>query len=373
MKIAVNTQLLIKDKLEGIGWFIYETLKRITIQHPEHHFTFLFDRPFPDEFIFSGNITPIIVSPPSRHPALWYLRFEHLIPHILKKHKPDLFFSPDGWSSTNTIVKTHVVIHDLNFEHYPKDLSIANRLFFKHYFPKYANNAERIATVSEYSKKDIVDTYKILPEKIDVVYNGVNENYKPISELEKELTKQKISQKADYFLYVGALHPRKNISNLLKAFDEFKKTNSNDIKLVIVGEKYWWTNEIQRAYDGMKFKSEVIFLGAQQAAQLKNIIASAKAMLYVSKFEGFGIPILEAMQCDVPVITSNVTSMPEVAGNSAILVDPFSIDSIKNAMLQITSDEYLRKDLIEKGRIRRNNFSWDKTAQLLWKSIEKSL
>jgi len=371
LRIVVNTRLLLKNKLEGIGWFTYETLKRITQQHPEHHFVFAFDRDFDADFIFSDNITPIVIKPQARHPFLYYAWFEFSIPNLLKDLKPDLFLSPDGYLSLSAKTKSLAVVHDLNFEHYPEYLPYLSRKYYQHFFPKYCKAATRIATVSEYSKKDIVDTYKIASEKIDVVYNGANEIYKPLPKSEKQLIKQKYSQSADYFLYVGSLHPRKNVSGLLKAFDAFKKSSSNNIKLIIAGEKYWWTDEMKNAYDTMQFKNDVIFLGMQSANQLKYLIASAMAMVYVSFFEGFGIPILEAMRCDVPVITSNVTSMPEVAGNATLLADPFSVDSIKDAMQQIAGNESLRKDLIEKGRIRKNNFSWDKTASLLWESIEK--
>ena len=116
MKIAVNTRLLLEGKMDGIAWFTYETMKRITVQHPEHEFLFIFDRPFSESFIFSGNVTGVIAHPQSRHPVLWYMFFEFGIPAVLKKHKPQLFFSPDGWLSLNTQVKSMAVIHDLNFE-----------------------------------------------------------------------------------------------------------------------------------------------------------------------------------------------------------------------------------------------------------------
>lgn len=371
MKIVVNTRLLLKNKLEGIGWFTYETLKRITKSHPEHHFIFIFDRTFDQEFIFSDNITPVVLSPQARHPLLFYIWFEYSITRILKDLKADLFLSPDGYLSLSTEVKSLAVIHDLNFEHYPKDLPYLVRRYYQYFFPKFAHKAVRIATVSEYSKQDIATTYGVESNKIDVVYNGVGESFAPVSEEEKRNTKNKYTRSSDFFLFIGSLHPRKNITRLFLAFDEFKKSTSSDIKLLIVGQKYWWTNEIEHAFKNMQFQADVLFTGGLPHQELKNIIASAMALVYVSYFEGFGIPILEAMQCDVPVITSNITSMPEVAGDAALFVDPFSVDSIKEAMLKIANDEQMRITLIEKGRERRQVFSWDKTAGLLWESIEK--
>ena len=127
MKIAVNTRLLLPDKLEGIGWVAFETLKRITRAHPEHEFYFIFDRKWDDMFIFSDNVTPVAVSPQARHPFLYYLWFEWSVPHILKKVKADLFLSPDAYLSLRTEVKSIAVFHDLNFEHYPNDLPFLER------------------------------------------------------------------------------------------------------------------------------------------------------------------------------------------------------------------------------------------------------
>lgn len=373
MEIVVNTRLLLKNKLEGIGWFSYETLKRITIAHPEHHFIFLFDRDFDEDFIFSDNITPLILSPQSRHPFLFYWWFEFSVADFLKKYKPDLFLSPDGYLSLKADCKQLAVIHDISFEHYPKDVSWIVRKYYTRFFPKFALKASRIATVSQFSKQDIIEKYKIDPAKIDVVYNGCNESYAPIDEASKQKTKEHFSKNADFFLFVGSLHPRKNISRLFEAFDQFKTAEKNDVKLIIVGEKYRWTSDIKKSYLSMKFKEDVIFTGRLSSDDLKNVIGSALAMVYVPYFEGFGIPILEAMNCDVPVITSNITSMPEVAGDAALLVDPFSTISISDAMLNIFKDENLRKSLIEKGRKRRLDFSWNKTADALWKSIEKTI
>lgn len=380
MLIAVNTRLLLKDKLEGIGWFTYESLKRITKDHPEHQFLFLFDRPFSDEFIFSDNITPLVVGPQARHPFLWYWWFEQSLPKVFHKHEPDLFLSTDGFISLSYSApagtkqcKSLPVIHDLNFEYYPEHIPFLARKFFKKYFPQYAKKADRIATVSEYSKQDISKKYKVSSEKIDVVYDGANETFKPVSEEQKKIIRQKYTGGERYFLFVGALSPRKNIARMLQAFDEFKKAEASKMKLVIVGEKLFMTNEIETVYSSMQFKSDVVFTGRLRVSELKDVMASAFALAFVPYFEGFGIPIVEAMYCDVPVITSNVTSMPEVAGNAALLVDPFSADSIKEAMMKIYKDEILRNQLIANGRKQRENFSWDKTADKLWNCMEKTL
>ncbi len=370
MRIAVNTRLLIKNKLEGIGWFTFENLKRITTTHPEHEFFFIFDRKHHPDFIFSKNTTPIEVFPQARHPLLYYCWFEHSIPAALKKIKADIFFSPDGYLSLKTKVPSINVFHDLNFEHYPKDLPFLERKYYKYYFPKFARKARKIATVSTYSKNDIIKNYKVGPEKIEVVYNGASENYKPLKAGDIKTVRKKYAQGKPYFVFIGSLHPRKNLVNLFKAYDIFRKKTDQEVKLLIVGEKKWWTTPIREAYERSDFRKDIVFTGRLEIRELSKILASALALTYVSYFEGFGIPIVESFRCNVPVITSNITSMPEVAGEAALLVDPFSPDDIASAMTKIVKDGSLRKELIEKGSKRKDIFTWNKSAERLWNTIE---
>jgi glycosyltransferase involved in cell wall biosynthesis len=372
MKIAVNTRLLLSGKLDGIGWFTHHVLRHLATDHPDVEFIFFFDRPWDEEFIFNENVTPVKLFPQARHPFLYYLWFEHAVPRALHKHNIDLFLSPDGYLSLSTDVPQVGVIHDLNFEHHPKDLPFLTRWYYRYYFPQFALKAKRIATVSEFSKKDIVHCYGVEENKIDVVYNGVNEIYQPINEQEKTHTREKVAHGKPYFLFVGMLHPRKNITRLFKSFEQFKKTDIKDFKLVIVGKKMWWTHEMESTYVSMKFKNDVIFTGTQPVDELKNIVASAHAMTYVSCFEGFGVPIIESMRCGVPVITSNITSMPEISGDAALLVDPFNTNSISEAMTKIALDDQLWKRLAAAGMERSKLFSWKKTSGLMWETIIKS-
>jgi len=373
VKIAVNTRLLLKDKLEGIGWFTYESLKRITCQHPEHEFIFIFDRPYHDDFIFSKNITPVVTGPQARHPILYYIWFNYSIPKVLDQHQVDLFLSPDGYIPLKSKVKTLAVFHDLNFEHYPKDLPSSERYYYRKYFPQFATNATRLATVSNYSKQDIVSQYKIDDSKIEVVYNGANEKFTPLPDNIKKLVREKYTGGKPYFIFIGALNPRKNLVNLLKAFDEFKKTDRNSIQLLIVGEKMFKTNDIFETYENMHFKADVNFSGRLNGIELHKALASALALTYVSYFEGFGIPIVEAFYTETAVITSNVTSMPEVAGDAALFVDPFSPEDISRALSKMATDLELRKTLISKGKIRREKFNWQNTADNLWNAIQNTV
>lgn len=371
MRIAVNTRLLMKNKLEGIGWFTFETLKRITQNHKEHEFLFIFDRTFSEEFIFTPNVKPYVLKPVTRHPFLWYIWFEHSIPSFLHKHNIDLFLSPDGYISLSTRIPQISVIHDINFAHRPKDLPLLTRTYYNYYFPRFAHRARRIATVSEYSKNDICNTYRVPSEKVDVVYNGAGAHYQPLNDAEKAKVKEEYMRGADYFIFVGSLHPRKNIPGLLSAFEAFKNETRSNIKLAIVGEVMFKTGEINSLLQKMNHREAVVFTGRKNAAELGRLLAGALALVFVPFFEGFGIPVVEAMYCDVPVIASNVTSLPEVAGDAALPADPHSVDAIKNAMVQIAKDAQLRNQLIEKAREQRQKFTWDKSAARLWECIEK--
>ena len=176
-----------------------------------------------------------------------------------------------------------------------------------------------------------------------------------------------------YFLFVSAIHKRKNLANMLRAFDLFKERTGSDVKFLVVGAKAGAQDDLEEVYAKMKFADEVRFLGHLKSTELSKLMASALALLYVSLFEGFGIPIVEAFHAETAVITSTVTSMPEVAGDAALLVDPLSVDQIVDAMTQVATDDALRQQLIEKGMLQRQKFSWDQTAAKLWNCVEKAM
>jgi glycosyltransferase involved in cell wall biosynthesis len=373
MRIAINTRFLIMNKLEGIGWFTYETLSRIVRSHPEHHFYFIFDRKPDPKFIFSTNVTPVILYPQARHPILWYLWFEFSVRRFLKRIKPDLFISTDGFLPLHSSIPSIGVIHDINFHHYAEGLPLLTRKYYNHFFTQFAHKASRIVTVSEYSKNDIAKSFNVSEDKIDVVYNGVNTKFKPVDEEEKVKVREVYSNGNPYFVFVGALNPRKNVARLLQAFDLFLEMSGMNYSLVIVGEKMFMTKDITNAYKSMKNKDTVSFTGRLQVDELRRVVGAATAMTFVPYFEGFGIPMLEAMNCDVPLIASDRTSMPEVAGDAAYYVDPFSVESIAQAMKLIAIDEKLRDGLVAKAQKRKLLFSWDITAEKFYDSINHVL
>jgi glycosyltransferase involved in cell wall biosynthesis len=371
MIIAVNTRLLLPEKLEGIGRFAHETLQIITREHPEHTFVFIFDRKYSEAFLYADNIVPVVCFPPARHPLLWYGFFELGIPPVLRKYRADLFLSPDGWLSLHTPVRSLPVIHDLNFFELPEFIPWHVRQYYFRFFPRFVQKAHRIATVSEFSRNDIVSRFEYPRERIDVVYNGASAAFRPFSPEEQKEVQHQFAQGCPYFLFVGLIHPRKNLTNLIRAFDHFKKARSSAVKLLIVGSRKWWTDDMQEALESCTAQQDIIFTGRVPDESLSRIMAAALALVFVSHFEGFGIPLLEAMQCDTPVITSAVTALPEIGGDAMFYVDPYDVDSIASAMLALYDDPDLRQELLLKARIQRNKFSWKKTAQLLWQSVEQ--
>lgn len=368
-KVAINTRLLLTNKLEGIGWYTYEVLSRWVNSHPEVQFYFLFDRKWDEQFIFGKNVTPVKLSPQARHPILFKIWFNYSVTKWLKKNPVDVFVSTDGFVSLKTNTPQIGVIHDLNFEHRPQDLAPNIVKFYKTMMPKFANKANKLATVSEFSKQDIIQQYNIPANKIKITYNGVSPSFKPIQPEEKKSIKNEIANGEDYFVYVGSLHARKNIKNMLNAFDLFKQKTSSKLKFVIVGEKLWNKDKTTDFIQQLNYHKDIIFTGRVSSERLPKIVASARAMVYVSFFEGFGIPIIEAMQSGVPVITSNVTSMPEVAGEAALLVNPNKPEDIAIAMEEILNTDTATL-LTNKGLERAKDFNWDKTAKKLWEVIE---
>lgn len=372
MRIAINTRLLLKGKMDGIGWFTAETTRRMVTAHPEHQFFFFFDRKPDKEFIFADNVTPVVLCPQARHPVLWYLFFEWATPWALKKYKIDLYLSPDGMMPLHPKAPTLTVIHDLNFEHASGNLKASHQRYLSHYLPRFARNATRIATVSEYSKKDIADTYNIDSMKIDVVYDGSQNDYRPRSEEEKTAIRKRFTEGHPYIIFISTILKRKNLANLLRAFDKVKNHGNNDLKLVVVGRRVWWKDELAEAYDTMTHQKDVIMPGHVEPDDLSALLSAAEMLVYPSYFEGFGIPILEAMYAETAVIASKTTSMPEVGGDAALYIDPADPDDIARAILQL-EDSTLRAQLIEKGRRQRTLFSWNRTAELLWNSLMKTL
>jgi len=372
MTIAINCWILRNKKLDGIGYFTVNTISNLIKDHPDIHFQILCDKKFTETHFDFPNVTKHKLFPALRHPVLYVFYMEIVLSLFLKKHKPDLMVSVDGFLSLSSGCKQIPVIYDINFEHKPEDVKLRNRIYYRFFFKKFARKATRIATISEYSKKDIADFYKIDPSTIDNVSCGINSNFCPLDEQEVIEVRTKWSAGKPYFFFVGSMHPRKNIKGLINGFTIFKKRTGSDFKLILAGSILWSKTEIEDSFGTSPYKDDIIFTGRLSDTDLQKILGGAFALSFVPIFEGFGLPIVEAMQSGVPVICSNVTSMPEVAGDAALMVDPFNSESIAAGMERLSSDNELRNKIIAKGHVQKKLFSWSRTAQLLWECIAKA-
>jgi len=369
LNIAINCRHLLKGKLEGFGNYTYEITKRICEDQKEHTFYLIFDRDFDDSFVFSKNCIPIKLYPPTIHPFLTLFWTRYSLHTILKRYDIDLFWSPDGICDLRAKIPQVTTIHDLNFEHYPEDSPKWVSWYYRRYYPRYAHKAKQIITVSEYSKNDIANCYGIDQKKISVVYNGVSNAYRPVSREEKEEYQKSYTKGKPYFIFVGSIHPRKNVERLLQAFELFRKKNQ-EYQLLIVGSNMWRKQSLNVPE---AIEENVFFTGHVQMEILTKLMASAFALTYPPYFEGFGIPLVEAMKCDVPILSSDRTCLPEVAGDAAIYFDPFDIVHMANSMEEIVNNSSKREKLIENGRIKARNYDWDEAASKTWEILREFL
>ncbi|HOY14109.1 MAG TPA: glycosyltransferase family 1 protein, partial [Saprospiraceae bacterium] len=355
MRVGVNARLLQSDRLEGIARYLFETVQSMAKQHPEDEFILFFDRPFDTSFLNLPNIKGVLVPLATRHPILIVLWFEWLLPKALRKHQIDVFYSADNFLSLSTKTPTLLVCHDLAYMSFPQGLRWDYLWFYKVFMPKYLARADKIITVSEFVKRDVINNMQVSSNKISVAYNALPTRENVWIESEVALSTVKQLAERPYFVFVGALHPRKNIVNLIKAFIQFSQRNNKSHQLVIIGKLAWKTEEIAK----MLQTEGVIHLQQIKDNQLMHILKGAVAMVYPSFFEGFGIPILEGFAAGIPVITSSVSSMPEVGGKAVLLVDPQSVNDICVAMERIANDKLLVQKMVLLGEERLKVFDWN--------------
>lgn len=372
MKIVFNCWLLRNRQLDGIGNFTVQVLQRIIKNHPEQHFDILVDKKFENFYFDYPNVSLHRIFPALRHPLLYILFLEIRLPLFLKKLKPDLVVAMDGFLSLASKSNQLPVVYDLNFEHYPENLPWRNRVYYRFFFPRFVRKSSRVITISEYSKDDIIKTYHYPAEKIDNVYCGISEYFYPCSDDEKRNTMKQYAGGNEYYFFAGTMHPRKNIVRLIEAFIAFKQKNSNKVKLVLAGHIMWDDASIRKVIEGSNIKDDVVLAGRVSNETLRLLLGSARALVFVPVFEGFGLPVVEAWQCGAPVICSNVTSLPEVAGDAAIVVDPFNVEQIAGAM-QTMMDDSVQQHYIEAGNKRKQLFSWKETAGLFWEAMQRTI
>lgn len=366
MKIAINTRFLLPGALEGFGWYTHEIASRMVKNHPEDEFFFFFDRPFDRRFIYAENVTPVVLFPPARHPWLFRWWFEHSVPAALKRCGAEVFFSPDSMCSLRSPVRTVMTCHDLAPLHFPEQIEARHRAYLLKYLPKWLQRADHVLTVSHYVEEDLKKNCRIPPEKLTAVYNGCRETFRPLPAAEQQLVRDAYSGGQPFFFFAGAIHPRKNVHQIIRAYDLFRAASNDGVKLLLAGRFAWQTGVIKAAWEQATFREDVRFLGYLDDTELPRLMAAALAMVYPSQEEGFGLPLVEAMASETPVITSNVSCLPEIAGDAALLVNPIDTGDMARAMTRIWQEPALRAQLVEKGLIRKTAFDWQPAADKIY-------
>ena len=363
MIIGVNARLLLTHRMEGIARYTWESLKVMFDQHPEDQFILFFDRKFDPLFVQANNVEGVVVYPQARHPILWKIWFDYMIPRAVRKHKVDVFWSPDGFASKVLSVKQLMTTHDLTYLHFPESMRTEQLGYYQRNVPLFHRFADHISTVSEATKKDVMTSLAIEDKKISVAMNA----------LTKEVIPQRERMiKDEYLLYLGSIHPRKNIVRLLEAYDDFRSKNSGlSPKMVLAGRRAFGNDDLDRLVSKMDFGEDVIFTGMVSDIEKQNLLKHARIFIYVSLFEGFGIPILEAMEAGVPVITSHSGALAEVSGGSTLGLDPTKKEEITDAIEKLYNDDLLRQELIRMGHRRTQDFSWEDTASKIYMQIQK--
>jgi glycosyltransferase involved in cell wall biosynthesis len=259
--------------------------------------------------------------------------------------------------------RTVLTVHDVLYERYPEFFTKMDLYRNKIGVPWSCRRADHIITVSDSSKRDLIEIYGLDASRITVTYHGPNDCYCPLDQGEaKERLKRRYGLESEFILYVGAIQPRKNVPRLLSAFAELKRKHRIPQKLVIVGPKAWLATEAFRAIENHSAKGDVVVTGYVPQEDLAYFYNAATAFVYVSICEGFGLPVLEAMACGTPTITSRGSSLEEVAGGAAVLVDPLDVSAIASAIENVLSDSNLRARLRVLGVARSSHFSCHEMA-----------
>lgn len=306
---------------------------------------------------------------------LWYIPFPRLWTHLrlsreMALNPPDVLFVPAHVIPLIHPRRNVVTIHDLGYLYYPRAHRAWDRRYLDWSTRWNARVAAHLIADSQATKEDLTECYRVDPERVTVAYPAGHEGLAPV--VDKEVineTKSRYGISGDYVLYVGTLHPRKNLVRLVEAFQRMEKRG--EVKLAIAGKKGWLYDDVFRRVEELGLQVDVIFPGYVPEDDLPALLSGARLFTLASLHEGFGLSVLEAMACGTPTLCSNVTSLPEVAGDAALLVDPLDVDDIAAAMDRGVDDEQLRAELVAKGFEQVKRFSWERCARQVMAVIEQ--
>lgn len=370
MRIGIDASALVKEAA-GIGLWIINVLDNLMKIDDENEY-----------FLFTYDDIKIPYELKENWQVVYYggenkkqIRYLTHMPKLIRKYKIDVFVGTRHYLPpfNKTNVKYLAIVHDLIPLYMPELFTKEHKLRFKVFTDICKHQAHEVVAVSEATKRDVIKYMKIPEKNIHVVYEAANESFttdRNEDSIRETMERYNIDSK--YILCLSTVEPRKNMLRTIKAYEQCILNNNLPYKLVIVGGSGWNNGEI---YDYVQtheeLKKHVIFTGYVSNQDVANIYANASLFIYASLCEGFGLPVLEAMQCGVPVITSNTSSMPEVAGDACILIDPYDITQLEGAITKVLSDEALQKSMIEKGIARSKIFSWEKCAREILDIIKK--
>ncbi len=367
MLIGIDGNEANVEKKVGISEYAYELLCQfhdLRIKNNNFKFiVYLKDKPRVDMPTPTFNFTYKIVGPRK----MW-TQFALPISLFLGK-KPDIFFTPSHYAPRFSTVPTAISVMDLSYIHFP-GLFAKKDLYQLTNWTKYSiKNAKKIFTISNFSRDDIIKEYKVEPKDVVVTYPGIKPDLRSKNkDLSMEDLNKKFGIKGEYILFVGTLQPRKNIEKLIEAFSFLKQ---DKLQLVIVGKRGWLYEDILKAPEKYGVAEKVKFLDFVEDEDLPSLYKNAICFCLPSLYEGFGLPVLEAMKNGCPVVISNVSSLPEVGGDAVLYVNPQDTDDIAKNLRLIINDEGLRKDMIKKGYQQVKKFSWEKTAKQTLEVLEK--
>ena len=312
-----------------------------------------------------------LLYPSARHPALFITWFELRVPGALSAWEADAFLSTDNFLSLRTPLPQLLVVHDLAYLHQPEGVGALVRAYYRYFMPRFVHRADALLTVSKATKQDVAAAYDVDPSKIQVAYNGVRPRFTRLSAKQVTSVRERLTGGQPYFVYVGSVHPRKNVDGLIRAYSRFRESSGQPHHLVIAGRFAWQAGPTRDALEASPFREDIHLLGYVEEEQLGEVIGAATALVLVSHFEGFGVPVVEAHTCGVPVIASNTSSLPEVTGPGGLLVDPADDEAIAGAMAKLATDDALRQVLAKAGEEHAKQFIWAAAGEVVVEALRE--
>ncbi len=375
MRIAFDYTAAIRQGA-GIGTYVRNLFSAMLAQDTETRYTLLTsgrpteERPFPE----AENVRGRSILIPDRYlNVLWYRWRTPLLPATLFTGPVDIYHNPDfTLPPLSRKVRRVVTIHDLAFLEHPEYAVPSLTAYLNKVVPEAVAAADVVATVSHEVGRTLIKHFQTPPEKLTVIPNGVGTHFRRITDpVLLGATQHKFNLKFPLVLAVGTLEPRKNHSGLIKAFYKAQQKKNGPAMLAIAGGQGWLYEETKQLVTDLKLDKKVRFLGRVTDLELVTLYSMATLFAFPSFFEGFGVPPIEAMACGTPVITSNVSALPEVAEGAALLVDPHDIDALADAIIRLTEDENLRNELRQKGYERVKQYTWARSAQKMLTVYQK--